>query len=93
VASFAIDGTLTDTKGDTASFLAEFSATFAGESPQQVLTSSLSTNGTSPVEAYAESVVFTVTPEPMTFAMIGLGFVAIGCLRLKRGPRAQRADD
>ena len=83
-AAFEALGTVTDTKGDSASFTALFSSTFAGQTPAQVLANSISTNGTTPVESYAESATITVTPEPATTFLIGTGLLGLGLLTRKR---------
>lgn len=89
-AQFAVMGTVLDGHGDTATFIALFSSTFAGETPAQVLAQALSTNGTSPIESFANSVTITVVPEAATLWLTGGALLALGCARKQVFQRLSR---
>lgn len=80
-ASFGVIGTLFDSGGSTASIAGIFTAQFAGETPQQVL-SALSPNGIP--STYSANFNLTITPEPTTIALMGAGLFALGLVRRRQ---------
>jgi len=83
-ASFGLSGIVHDTtNGTTAPFVGIFTAQFAGQTPQQVL-SNLAGGISS---SYSANFVLQIVPEPMTFSLLGLGLLGMGLVGRKRFAR------
>jgi len=85
-ATFGIFGTIRDSDGSSAPLSGTFTAQFNNQTPQGVLALfSGAPNGLN--STYSANLSFTVTPEPMTFSLMGIGLLGLGLLGRRRAVR------
>jgi sugar/nucleoside kinase (ribokinase family) len=81
VAAFNVDGYITNNGVRTATYVGDFSATFAGESVSQLL-SSLPVD--TPFSATFTATTTPTAPEPTSLLLMGSGLMALGVISRRR---------
>jgi hypothetical protein len=81
IASFNVNGSVTDAQGDAADFIGTFSSTFTGFTPAQVL-ATLGPEGT-PSDTFAATFSLSEVPEPTTVSLVGTMLLGLEYWRRK----------